>query len=153
MEKRIYDLPDAPLPLNPNSYYEVLVPDGSSATGYTSCKIKPVNLDCVKRLKLNLVDNGSSDPTKKEYVNTLGTYSLSRVGAGHYQITSASLFTLDKTFIQVSATGVVNAPNITYYCTDASTIEIYARDSTNTLADGLLSEDNTYTSVLIEVYP
>ncbi len=41
MDQRIYSLPDAPLPLDADSYYEVLVPDVSSDTGYTSCKIKP----------------------------------------------------------------------------------------------------------------
>jgi len=106
-----------------------------------------------KILKINLVDNGSLDPDKKQYINTLGSYNIIRVGVGHYQITSSNLFTLDKTFVQISATGVVVAPNITYYITDSSTIDIYTRNSSNTLSDGLLSEDNTYTSVLIEVYP
>ena len=39
MEKRIYDLPNAPLPLDQNSYYEVLVPDGSSSTDNKEAEI------------------------------------------------------------------------------------------------------------------
>ena len=152
MEKRIYDLPNAPLPLDQNSYYEVLVPDGSSATGYTSCKIKPANIDGVKTLKLSLVDQGSSNPTGIEHKNTLGSITLSRQAAGHYRISSSGLFTLGKTFILLSSTEVVTSPSIKYYQIDSSNIDIYARNSAGTLTDSILSEDDTYTNILIEVY-
>lgn len=152
MDKRIFDLPDAPLPLDPDSYYEVLVPDGSSSTGYTSCKIKPANINGVNVLKLSLVDQGSSNPTGIQHINTLGTIVLTRQVTGHYRITSSGLFTLGKTFILLSPTSVVNSPNITYYQTDASNIEIYARNNAGALTDSMLSEDDTYTNILIEVY-
>jgi len=94
-----------------------------------------------------------SESELKELENTIGTLTFTHVGTGHYRISSSGLFTLDKTFVQISATSVVSAPNITYYITDSSTIDIYAMNSSNVLTDGLLSEDNTYSSILIKVYP
>lgn len=154
MDIRIPAIPtEGTAPIDKESYLEVAVPDGSSASGYTSQKVKLKNLSYVKTLKLSFIDNLTADPTSIEHVNTLGTVTLVRNSAGHYTIQSSGLFTLSKTFILLSATSVVNSPNITYYQTDASNIEIYARNSAGTLTDGILSEDDTHTNILIEVYP
>lgn len=95
MDERIYSLPDAPLPLNPLSYYEILVPDGASATGYTSCRVKasdvgaPIGKDYLGNFK----QSGTSAPTATELVNQTGiTPTFSRTGLGVYKLTFVGAF-------------------------------------------------------------
>jgi hypothetical protein len=96
MDERIFNLPNAPLPLDPDSYYEVLVPDGASATGYTSCKIKPANIGVAKKVYVCNLKNtsGGFAPIINEFENTTGiTPSISRISLGLYEMVFTGLFT------------------------------------------------------------
>lgn len=150
MEKRIYDLPNAPLPLDPNSYYEVLIPDGSSATGYTSCKIKPSNISGVKKYKALLSQSGTSAPTVHILENTLsGTPVWSYSSNGVYNATLSNEFTLNKTSVKL---GQNPDSLISSVIISTSVISVNSQDlsgGTPSAANGLL--DNTV--IEIEVYP
>jgi hypothetical protein len=149
MEERIFNLPNAPLPLDPDSYYEVLVPDGASATGYTSCKIKPGNIDGVKRYKALITQNGSPsvDPTVKVLENTIGTITQVYTGVGTYTLSSAGLFTLNKTSLLIGSASDVSA-KLYFNQSDINDLVIYT-DSGGSPSDGMISD----TTILIEVYP
>lgn len=94
----------------------------------------------------------TNTPEIIELKNNLGICSITKVGTGHYTVTSSSLFTLGKTLINVSSVNIINSQNITYYQTDDSNIEIYTFDNTNSLTDDILSEDNSYCNIIIEVF-
>lgn len=86
----------APSPIDLASYIEVAVPDGASATGFTTCKILLSSLGLApgKSYKANLKQSGTSAPTVTELVNTTAlTPTLSRPGVGSYKLAFTSLFT------------------------------------------------------------
>ena len=150
MEKRIYDLPNAPLPLDKNSYYEVLVPDGSSATGYTSCRIKPSNISGFKKYKALLSQSGTSAPTVHILENTLsGAPVWSYSSNGVYNATLSNEFTLNKTSVKL---GQYHDSLISHVIISTSVISVNSQDlsgGTPSASNGLL--DNTV--IEIEVYP
>lgn len=148
MEKRIYDLPDAPLPLNPNSYYEVLVPDGSSATGYTSCKIKPSNILHYKVYTAIINQSGTSAPTSTVLHNTLsGNVVFSRNTDGQYLGTLSGAFTSGKTFFY--AYNYVSGTYTELYYNDVNSFTLNSKDGTFTFDDDLLQD----LQIEIRVYP
>lgn len=104
MNKRIFDLPDAPLPLDPDSYYEVLVPDVTSKSGYTSCKIKPNNLNGVKVYRAIISKGaGAVAPTSVILENTLGFVpAFAYDSVGYYTLSHTNGFDVTKTFINYS---------------------------------------------------
>ncbi len=86
----------APSPIDQNSYIEIAVPDGASATGYTTCKVKisSLGLSPGKKYLANLKQTGTSTPTKTELINGTGiTPTLSRPGVGSYKFEFLGLFT------------------------------------------------------------
>lgn len=146
MDSSILLLPDAPLPLDPDSYYEVLVPDSSSATGYTSCKIKPSNLTGVKRYKALISQSSTSAPTVKILENSIGSIVWTRSSTGEYYGTLAGVFTTDKVFFIIG-----QHPPEQLVCQTNSVDDVYitTSDSSGTASDDLLID----TPILIEVYP
>lgn len=153
MEKRIYDLPNAPLPLDPNSYYEVLVPDVSSATGYTSCKIKPINLTGVKRYVAILSQTGTSAPVATILENTLGgTPSFTYEGVGDYKIVLSGKLTANKRVINFSISRLGDGANGNVVESDATIesnneIEIITYDLSGTPSNDWVKR------IEIEIYP
>ena len=110
MNKRIYDLPDAPLPLDPDSYYEVLIPDGTSASGYTSCKIKPGTLDGFKKYFALITQTGTSAPTVIELVNSTGaTFTPYYDGVGAYMLEPSSAIFADHDKVGVHISDILDA--------------------------------------------
>ena len=157
MDQRIASLPHAPLPLDQDSYYEVLVPDISSDTGYTSCRIKPKDLTGVKRYKVLVNQTGTDDPTVTVLENTLGgTPVWSRFASGKNICTLAGAFPDGKTFVTIGS-GISGGGNL--HILGHNTID----DAPNSIgfntykgigADGSTIDDCLWnTSILIEVYP
>jgi len=86
----------APSPINLASYVEVAVPDGASATGYTTCKVLLSSLGLApgKSYKSTLKQTGTSTPTVTELINTTTVNpTLSRPGTGSYKLEFIGLFT------------------------------------------------------------
>lgn len=153
MDIRIASLPDAPLPLDPDSYYEVLVPDGSSATGYTSCKIKPSIFDGVKRIKSLLSQSGTTPPTEINLLNNTGssiTFGYTSVGV--YTMDLGSLFVANKTFVMIQQTanelGGTNAALVTLQYDGGTGYIIRTFDDSLSPANKGLNK----TALIIEVY-
>lgn len=150
MDTRIFDLPNAPLPLDPNSYYEVLVPDGSSATGYTSCKIKPINLGArpYKSYVFLLDQAGTDVPVPAELENSLTDPPVfSRSGVGRYLITSTD-FVIGKVHISGMTDWNGNGSTVIPIWDESAIIgyiEIYCNQTTNLI--GFESFDATFTRV------
>lgn len=153
MNKRIFDLPDAPLPLDPDSYYEVLIPDGSSASGYTSCKIKPANILGQKPLIYKgLITQVGSDPTVHETYSDIGSISFVKDYAGYYKCDMASIFTslgINYENVIYNINNNIESLNkdIRYNLRTDNVFEIWTYNS-GTLSDGILSN----TPFTIEIY-
>lgn len=85
----------APSPIDLNSWVEIAVPDGASATGYTTCKVKigSLGLSPAKTYRANLKQSGTSAPTATELINSTGiTPTFSRTGLGVYKLTFVGAF-------------------------------------------------------------
>lgn len=154
MNKRIFDLPDAPLPLDPDSYYEVLIPDGSSATGYTSCKIKPSNISGVKKYKSLLSQSGTNAPTEINLLNNTGLgITLAYSSVGVYTMDLGALFVPNKTFVMLQQTanelGGGNASIVTLRYDGSTGYIIRTFDDSLSPSNKGLNK----TALLIEVYP
>lgn len=160
MDQRIASLPHAPLPLDQDSYYEVLVPDGSSATGYTSCKIKPSAIFGVKTYKALLSQSSTNAPTivsngtgaNTPLVNTLGgTPTLGYVSPGVFSLTLTGAFPQTKTFTNKGSfvSGTDFAKGYEVYRVDDNNLYIQTYDvPTSTQENDILY----YTPIEIEVY-
>lgn len=150
MEQRIYDLPNAPLPLDPDSYYEVLVPDGSSATGYTSCKVKPSSNQPYKKYVALLSQLSTSAPSAVVLENTLGAVPVwSYHSTGNYDLTLSGAFTANKTFVIL---GQYSSAIISSNLISTNVVRISTEDAsggTPSALNGIL--DNT--AIEIRVYP
>lgn len=170
MQERIYDLPDAPTPLDPDSYIEVLVPDVSSATGYTSCKIKASFLTQRKDYKANLKQSGTSAPTATELINGTGvTPTFSRTGLGVYKLTFVGLFPdsnkLDlshftngedgrNSLIAVQGGGVLKGYyGLMYSDVDSLLLKCYDASLAPQEMNSLLGGTNTNLAISFSVYP
>jgi len=96
MEITIPNIPTtAATPIDLDSWMEIAVPDVSSATGYTSCKVKLSSLGLTpgKKFLANLKQTGTSTPTKTDLINSTGvTPTLSRPGVGSYKVEFIGLF-------------------------------------------------------------
>lgn len=85
----------APSPLDLDSWLEIAVPDGASATGYTTCKVKASSLGLApgKTYRANFKQSGTSAPTATELINGTGvTPTFSRTGLGVYKLSFVGLF-------------------------------------------------------------
>lgn len=96
MEIQIPLIPtSAPLPLDADALIEVAVPDIASATGFTTCKVKPSALfgTSVKSYEANYKQSGTSAPTVTELLNNTGVIpTISRTAPGVYKLTFLGLF-------------------------------------------------------------
>lgn len=143
----------APMPLNPSSFIEIAVPDVSSATGYTTCKVllSNIGIEVGKKYACNLKQaTATSTPTINELVNTTSvTPTISRTAPGAYKMTFLGLFTDSNklhmppfvngedarfTFIPLSdVTGIIGYYTIRYFDIDTILIQMY--DNTFAAAD------------------
>lgn len=151
MDIRIASLPDAPLPLDPDSYYEVLVPDGASATGYTSCKIKPKDINGKYYFK-GLITQTSGNPSVDTVSENVGAISFTKDSAGYYKSDFTALLaalgtTYDKVIYSITNNIQDTTKSIRMNLRNDNVFEIWTHSS-GTLTDGILAK----TPLIIEIY-
>lgn len=152
METRIEDLPNAPLPFDTQSYIEVEVVDPSSATGYTSCKVKAIDFftnSTALQYKISISQASTSNPTKTVHVNTLPSVpSITRISTGIYDIVCTGNFGASAVKCWWSVANSKTNNDIILEWIDINTIRIKTYDYTNVLSDDIM--DNA--KILIEIY-
>jgi hypothetical protein len=123
-----------------------IFPEKPSGT-YTLATLDDIPAAPYKVYTALLTQVGTSDPTAIVLENTIGTITLSRNSTGSYYINSPNLFTVDKTFTQITS---ILFGDIHYLITygNISRISVVTSNAATTFLDGKL--DNT--PIEIRVY-
>lgn len=162
----------APSPIDLNSYIEIAVPDGASATGYTTCKVKISSLGLMpgKKYKANFKQSGTSAPTATELINSTGiTPTFSRTGLGVYKLTFIGAFPDSKkldlhpfingedgrnTLIAVHGGGVIKGYYSLYYSDiDSLLLKCYDLSLAAQEMNGLLGGTATNLPIEFTIFP
>jgi hypothetical protein len=123
----------------------VMVSDYNGAT-YDTKSVTGANIRPFKTILFNISQSSTAAPTVNySYVDEVTqTFTFTRDSAGIYKLTASSaLFTLDKTFINISLGGAGSGANIGAYRQSTTQILFYTADSTTSIvADSLITLAN-----------
>lgn len=123
----------------------VMVSDYNGAT-YDTKSVTGANIRPFKTILFNISQSATADPTVNySYESEVTqTFTFTRDSAGIYKLTASSaLFTLDKTFVNISLGGAGSGANIGAFRQSTTQILFYTADSTTSIvADSLITLAN-----------